>query len=84
MNDIIDERDVKTLLLKDKELRAKLIEAVAARAVLDPGVLESIGEEIADVLEDDPAFKRAILAKALSTNSELKETIVNELIEEMT
>ena len=80
-NDNLDAA-IRAALASDPELKKQLIDKVVATAAVDPDVLDDIADELADVLEKDPTYSKAIVSKVLGDES-TRELVVSKLVEEM-
>ncbi|HHC24760.1 MAG TPA: hypothetical protein ENK58_05005 [Desulfobacterales bacterium] len=65
----------------------KLIDAVIAEILDDPEALsevaEDIADELADLLEDDPTFKKKLYSAAME-EGDFKKRIIKNMVKEMT
>ncbi len=80
-SDLISAVDVLRLMQDEK-----LIDAVIAEILDDPEALsevaEDIADELSDLLEDDPTFKRKLFAAAMG-EGDFKKRIVKNMVREM-
>lgn len=78
----VEESDVRQLLNDES-----LVDDIIAALVSDPKVLQELAEDVADeledLLEDDPMFRKKIVDEAIS-NPEFKKSVIQQLISEMT
>lgn len=77
-----EENDVREIL-SDEALIDDIIGALVNDPEVLKGLAEDVAEELEDLLEADPNFRKKILAKATS-NPEFKNNIIKELVAEMT
>ena len=77
----VTKTDVQTIL-KDE----KLMDQIVTNALEDPNVIsdlaESLADELSDILEDDPIFKKRILSAALK-DPKFKSLLLQEISEEL-
>jgi len=77
----IEEADVRRMLKDDG-----LVDEIISSLVSDPRVLSELAEDVADeledLLEDDPTFRRKIVEAAIS-NPEFKKNVLDSLVAEM-
>lgn len=77
----VEESDVRQLLTDET-----LVDDIIAALVNDPNVLQELAEDVADELEDlleeDPTFRKKIVDEAIS-NPEFKKSVIQQLISEM-
>ena len=73
----VQETDVRTLL-QNKTLMDKIIQAVAKA----PEVMSELAEDVAELLEDDPSYRRNFL-KAAKSNPQFKTRVIRKLVEEI-
>ena len=77
----VEESDVRQLLTDET-----LVDDIIAALVNDPNVLQELAEDVADELEDlleeDPTFRKKIVDEAIS-NPEFKKSVIQQLITEM-
>ncbi|MCH7732538.1 MAG: hypothetical protein IIB44_08505 [Candidatus Marinimicrobia bacterium] len=78
----IEESDVRQMLSDET-----LVDEIITALVSDPGVLKELAEDVADELEDlleeDPNFRKKIVEEAIS-NPEFKKSVIQQLVAEMT
>lgn len=77
----VEESDVRQLLTDET-----LVDDIITGLVNDPDVLQELAEDVADeledLLEDDPTFRKKIVDAAIS-NPDFKKSVIQELISEM-
>lgn len=77
----IEESDVRQMLTDET-----LVDDIITGLVNDPDVLQELAEDVADeledLLEDDPTFRKKIVDAAIS-NPDFKKSVIQELISEM-
>ena len=81
MGDLVGAAEA-VMLLQDEDLRSRIINEILA----DPDALSDLAgdfaDELSDLLEDDPLFKKQLLRAALGT-AEFKTKIAKELAGEL-
>ncbi len=78
----LEDTDVQTML-KDKTLVNKIIQAVAKAPETVSELAEDVADEIEDLLEGDPSYRRKFL-KAAKSNPQFKTQVIRTLVEEIT
>jgi len=77
----LEDTDVQTML-KDKTLVNKVIQAAAKAPEAMSELAEDVADEIEDLLEDDPGYRRKFL-KAAKSNPQFKTQVIRKLVEEI-
>ncbi len=77
----VQETNVRTLLQK-KTLVNKIIQAVAKAPEVMSELAEDVADEIEDLLEGDPGYRRKFL-KAAKSNPQFKTQVIRKLVEEI-
>ena len=65
----------------DEDLRAEIIESALNDVKAAKEIAQDIADEISDVLEDEPRFRRQLI-KAAFQNPEFREKVMRELVNE--
>lgn len=76
------ESTVRGVLRRNHELREILVDEVVANLTFDSDVFEDIIEELADIIEKDPDYQRAIVMKYIEkilSDESGKELVVSEV-----
>lgn len=77
----IEEADVRQMLKEDG-----LVDEIVSALVQDPKVLaelaEDVADELEDLLEDDPTFRKKII-EAATTNPAFKQNVIDALVAEI-
>ena len=77
----IEEADVRRVLEDNGMVDEIVKELVSNPAVLDE-LAEDVADELEDLLEDDPSFRRQIV-EAATSNPNFKASVIKKLVEEM-
>jgi len=76
------ESTVRGVLRRNHELRKILVDEVVANLTFDSDVFEDIIEELADIIEKDPDYQRALVMKSIEkilSDESGKELVVSEV-----
>jgi len=69
--------------LEDKTFIDQLIKEAVGDPDFMSGMGEDIAQEISDVLQDDPAFKRRLVESAVQDEG-VRQTLVKQLLDDLT
>ncbi len=77
----VQETDVRSML-KDQSLIDEIIQAAVEDAEAMSELAEDVADELEDVLENDPSFRRKIVEAAIS-NAQFRTQVITKLVEEI-